>query len=85
MATFLWPTFSQILHRHELMDGMMQACGVDVLTAVRAGEPYVQARASCRDCLHEGDCRNWFLGDSGAAPDFCPNVDFFRACKREDR
>jgi hypothetical protein len=46
-----------------------------------------EARAKCRDCLHESDCRNWWLESSEAlrlALNFCPNANFFRACKRED-
>jgi hypothetical protein len=79
----------QILRRQELMDSVMQTSGVDVLTAIRAdnGQAFFEARAKCRVCLHERDCRNWWLESCEALrqpPNFCPNANFFRACKREN-
>jgi hypothetical protein len=78
----------QVRRRQELMDGVMEKSRVDVLTAVRAegGEAFFLARAKCRDCLHEDDCRNWWLEASESLrlpPNFCPNAVFFRTCKRE--
>jgi hypothetical protein len=79
-----WPMFNQVLHRQELMDEMIERLGVDVLIAVRAdkGQGFVRARARCRDCLHESECRQWL--DSSPIlplpPDFCPNANFFRSC-----
>jgi len=83
-ASTRWPTFNQVRRRQELMDEMMERLGVDVLTAVRAdnGQGFVQARARCRDCLHESECRLWL--DSSPIlplpPAFCPNAKFFRSC-----
>ena len=79
-----WPTFNQVRHRQELMDHMIERLGVDVLTAIdmEGGCAFVQARARCRNCLHESGCRLWL--DSSTAspfpPDFCPNANFFRKC-----
>jgi hypothetical protein len=88
-STPWWPTLKQVLRRQELMDRMMQTSGVDVLTAVRVdgGLAFVEARAKCRYCLHEGECQNWLESSEGPRmpPDFCRNANFFRACKRGDR
>jgi hypothetical protein len=75
----LWPTFARVIRRHPPMDEMMEACGVDLLTAVGARDGFVQARANCRECAHESACRDWYLEATGTPADFCPNVDFFRA------
>jgi hypothetical protein len=79
-----WPMFNRVRHRQELMDQMMQTLGVDVFTAVRLdkGQGFVQARARCRDCLHESECRTWLDLPRGlpSPPHFCPNNDFFCAC-----
>jgi Family of unknown function (DUF6455) len=87
-STRLWPTLKQVLRRQELMDRMMRTSGVDVLTAVRVdgGLAFVEARAKCRYCLHEGACRDWLDSSEGSQmpPDFCPNARFFLACRRED-
>ena len=58
-----------------------------MLKAVRAenGDGFFAARAKCRDCVREDDCRNCWLNASELAPNFCPNADFFRECQREDR
>ena len=70
------------------MDRMMQASGVNVLTAVRVdgGLAFIEARAKCRLCLHEGSCRDWLESCEGlqTPPDFCPNARFFCTLKRED-
>lgn len=80
-----WPMFARVLRRHELMDEMIEAQGVDLLSAVRSGDGFVRARDNCRKCQCEGACRDWMLESSGEPAEFCPNVDFFRALKREDR
>ena len=85
MDTSSW--LKHVRRRQELMDSVMQKSGVDVLTAVRAdnGQAFFEARAKCRDCLHESDCRSWWLSEAlPLPPNFCPNANFFRACKRED-
>jgi hypothetical protein len=88
MDTSSW--LKQVLRRQELMDSVMEKCGVDALTAIRGdnGQAFFEARAKCRDCLHESDCRNWWLESSEAErlpPNFCPNAKFFCACKRENQ
>ena len=83
-STSLW--LKKIRRRQDLMDSVMERCEVDPLAAVRveSGEAFFLARAKCRQCLHEDDCRNWWLETSGSLPpNFCPNADFLRACKRE--
>jgi hypothetical protein len=77
--------FAGVLRRHELMDEMIEAQGVDLLTAVRAGEDFVRARDNCRKCQCEGACREWFLEKSDTPAEFCPNVEFFGALKRVSR
>jgi len=70
----LWPTFRQVLWRHELMDRMMRTSGVNVLSAVRVdgGLAFIEARAKCRLCLHEGACRDWLesYNELQPPPDF---------------
>jgi|SRR5581483_6856171 len=84
-STSLW--LNQIRRRQALMDSMMEQCGVDTLKAVRVdnGDAFFTARAKCRDCVHEDDCRRWLLEKPGSLPpNFCPNADYFRMCKRDD-
>ncbi len=75
-------TYKRDLRRHELMDSMMQASGVDALEAIVAdrGQAFVGARATCRRCPHECECRQWLLsGQETQGPaSFCPNACFFR-------
>jgi hypothetical protein len=79
-----WPMFNQVRRRQELMDHMVQSLGVDVLTAIRVGDgqAFVEARARCRNCLHESECRNWLVSPETLPfpPNFCPNANFFRSC-----
>ncbi len=78
-----WPQYARALRRNALMDEMMKAQGVDLLAAVRSGEDFVRARAKCRDCTCEGECRDWFLEGSREPAEFCPNGDLFASLKRE--
>ena len=68
------------------MDSVMEECGVDVLKAVRAenGDGFFAARAKS---IASGKtiAENWWLNASELPPNFCPNSDFFRECKRGDR
>lgn len=84
-SRLFWPTNQELRQRYDLMDGMMEAQGVDVLAALRTdgGLAFIEARAKCRFCMHEGVCRHWLAseGRRGAA-DFCPNVTFFRSCPK---
>jgi hypothetical protein len=84
MAKAAWPRFDRVRRKQELMDRMMHRLGVDPLTAVRIddGRAFVSARARCRDCTHESECRVWLDRPHAAPlpPDFCPNGDFFEEC-----
>lgn len=83
-SRLFWPTNEELRERHTLMDQMMEAQGVDMLTAIRVdgGLAFIEARAKCRYCRHAGFCRRWLQseGQRGTA-DFCPNVAFFRSCR----
>lgn len=82
-STSLW--LEQVRRRQELMDCVMEKCGVDVLKSVRAqnGDGFFEARAKCRVCAHEDNCRSWCLKASQLLPpSFCPNANFFRACRQ---
>ena len=89
IATPQWPMFREVLRRQEIMDDMMERCGVDVLEVIREdrGQSFVEARTKCRLCSRVKICREWLLtpdGDMSWPPDFCPNARFFRTClKRE--
>jgi Family of unknown function (DUF6455) len=63
-STLSW--LKQILRRQELMDRVMEKCGVDVLAAIRAdkGQVFFEARAKCRECPHDVACRDWWLESS---------------------
>ena len=83
-----WPTLEQVLRRQRLMRRMMRTTGVDVQAdAARDGLAFLDARAKCRYCRHEGACEVWLNATDGArsAPDFCPNARFFAACRSRDR
>jgi hypothetical protein len=76
-------TYKLNLRRHELMDSMMQASGADALEAIAAerGQAFVSARATCRWCPHESECRQWLLSgrETQGPASFCPNACFFRS------
>jgi len=85
IATSQWPMFSKVLRRQELMDDMIERCGVDVLDLIRKdrGQSFAEARAKCRLCPRVGTCRQWLLSPDGELswpPDFCPNARVFRTC-----
>lgn len=84
-SRLLWPTEEQLRRRYELMDRMMQRRGVDVDAArtVDGGLAFFEARAKCRYCLHEEQCRRWLtLRAPRTPPIFCPNAAFFLRCLR---
>ena len=69
------------------MDRMMQKRGVDPDAArcVDGGLAFLEARAKCRYCLHEEECRRWLtIGAPRRSPDFCPNTEFFQTCLSAD-
>ena len=81
-----WPMFSEVLRRQALMDDMMERCGIDMVDLIRRdnGQSFAEARAKCRSCMSEMDCRAWLLtsGTIAAAspPEFCPNAALLRGC-----
>ena len=86
-SRLLWPTPEQLQRRHELMDRMMQKRGVEAYAARRVdgGLAFHEARAKCRYCLHEEECRRWLtIRTPRTSPDFCPNAAFFVTCRSAD-
>lgn len=88
IATPQWPMFREVLRRQELMDDMMERCGVDVLDVIRedSGQSFVEARTKCRLCSSVKICREWLLaanGELSLLPDFCPNARLFRTCLKK--
>ena len=86
-SRLLWATPKQLRRRFNLMDRMMQKREVDLCAAldVDGGLAFIEARAKCRYCLHEEECRRWLtIRTPRRAPDFCPNAKFFSACMRRD-
>jgi len=66
------------------MHQMMERLRVDphALIRLRNGEAYAEARSTCFRCEDSNLCLLWL--DKRAPdvrPDFCPNVEFFNACK----
>jgi hypothetical protein len=82
---YSWPVFERVFRQAELMDRMMDQVGVVPAVAARVdqGMAWYTARTACIDCLAEQHCRKW-LENAGPkpAPEFCPNVPFFRRCAR---
>jgi uncharacterized protein DUF6455 len=65
------------------MHQMMKRLHVDVLALIRLrnGDAYAEARSRCLRCDDSSICLLWLdKGGPDAGPDFCPNLEFFRAC-----
>jgi hypothetical protein len=87
MSMSRWPLFRRVVRRQRLIEAMMAASKVDVLAVVRADEgcAFMEACSKCCDCHNEHKCRDWIQSERGhEAPDFCPNCELFRACKRRE-
>lgn len=88
MSTSRWPLFKRVIRRQRLMEAMMSASKVDVLAVMRVdeGRAFLEASSKCCDCHNEHKCRDWIQsGERGSeTPDFCPNSELFRACKRRE-
>lgn len=84
-SCYSWPLFNRVSRQATRMDHMMERVGVSPSVAVRleSGMAWYEARTRCIDCVHEQCCRNWLESASplSAAPDFCPNAQFFQECK----
>jgi hypothetical protein len=66
------------------MHQMMERLHVDVLALIRLrnGDAYAEARSRCLRCDDSSICLLWLdKGGPNAGPDFCPNLEFFSACK----
>lgn len=66
------------------MHQMMDRLDVDALVIMhlRNGEAYAEARWRCLRCEESCMCLHWLdKGAPDAGPDFCPNLEFFNACK----
>lgn len=82
-----WPMFRRVERQARRMHEMMERINVDprVLTRLRGGDAYAQARATCLFCGSCDKCLRW-LDDpakSGTRPEFCPNLSLFEACRRK--
>ncbi len=70
------------------MHQMMDRLHVDVLALLRLrnGDAYTEARSRCLQCEDSCICLHWLdKGVPKAGPDFCPNLEFFNACKMLSR
>ncbi len=66
------------------MHQMMERLHVDVRSLIRLGngDAYTEARWRCLRCEDSCVCLLWLdKGGPDAKPDFCPNLEFFSACK----
>lgn len=81
----MYRVMSRTLERRATrMHQMMQRLQVDILTLVRLrnGEAYAEARSRCLRCNDSSACLLWLdKGGPTVGPDFCPNLEFFNACK----
>ncbi len=68
------------IRMHQMMDRLQ----VDASTLIRLknGEAYAEARWWCLRCEESCMCLYWLdKGAPAGPPDFCPNLEFFSACK----
>jgi hypothetical protein len=84
-----WPTRAEVRRRQRLMRRMIRASGVEPerVAKVDGGLALGEASTKCRYCLHDKACRIWLASPEvlRGYPDFCPNVRFFRSCRRTHR
>ena len=82
-----WPMFQHVERQAVRMHQMMQRLDVDpaMFARLEGGEAYAQARKTCLSCSTCDLCLRWLDGTSrqDRLPDFCPNLQAFRACKRK--
>jgi hypothetical protein len=74
----------RLAERQVLFGRMLERCDVDVVRAARleSGEAYARARGTCFRCEAAGACALWLAGAGECRPAFCPNLAFFRRCRR---
>lgn len=79
-----WAISRTVERRATRMHQMMERLSVDARTLVRLrdGDAYAEAHSRCLQCADGGACLLWLdKGGPEASPDFCPNLEFFDACK----
>ncbi len=65
---------------HQMMDRLQ--VDARVLVCLRDGDAYTEARWRCLRCEESCMCLYWLdKGIPDVRPDFCPNLEFFNACK----
>lgn len=81
-----WPMLRHVERQASRMNEMMERMDVDPvqLARLRDGDAYAEARTACLHCINAQDCLLWLdAAQPGAGtPDFCPNTELFKACKR---
>ncbi len=79
-----WALHRTVERQARRMHDMMNRLDVDAVALVRQrnGDVYAEARARCLLCQEGTKCLRWLDGKSGGAPDFCPVLHFFKACRR---
>lgn len=82
-----WPMFHRVERRACRMHEMMKRVDVDpiVLSRMRGGDPYAEARARCLSCGTSDKCLRWVAQppQPDKRPEFCPNLTLFEACRRK--
>ncbi len=79
-----WAIRRTVERRATRMHQMMDRLDVDALVIIglRNGDAYTEARWRCLRCEESCLCLRWLdKGAADAEPDFCPNLEFFNACK----
>jgi hypothetical protein len=81
-----WPMYRRVERRAVRVHEMMRRLDVDpaMLTRLRCGDAYAEARARCLSCRASEVCLRWLDAPaSGGRPEFCSNLALFEGCKRE--
>ncbi len=79
-----WAIRRTVERRATRMHQMMNRLDVDALIIMhlRDGDAYAEARWRCLRCEASCMCLHWLdKGAPDAGPDFCPNLEFFNACR----
>lgn len=81
------PMFRRGERQARRMHEMMRQLNVDprMLTRLRSGDAYAEARNRCLFCGTSDKCLRWLDQPSRSRmrPEFCPNLSLFEACKRD--
>ena len=82
------PMFLRVERRAGRMHDMMKRIGADpvLVTRLRDGDAYCEARARCLSCGTSDKCLRWLdQPTSNRRPEFCPNLSLFEACAKKIR